>query len=262
MDKDENSNLCISYHHIFNNIPVLFQPKFWQDNVVKDCLLHRGIYIQLCMYSALPFSKITLLNKIMLCMLTENKWFWDQWSRKESTPTCSNVTMLCVWNKVTIRVRVQKKTKKTKCGMISILNLSLSKQSCNICQLTLQFKLWLNCRVKLVCIALQDTLGGGFDATQAYVGELANLNIWNRKLSVAEIYNLATCNSKAPAGNVFSWTESNIEIFGGATKWTFEPCRSLNWTAFHHSRKGLSVFLSFCRSCLHLKFVRDYLSYW
>ncbi|KAF3851891.1 hypothetical protein F7725_005246 [Dissostichus mawsoni] len=62
----------------------------------------------------------------------------------------------------------------------------------------------------------QDTLGGGFDATQAM------------KLSIAEIYNLATCNSKAPAGNVFSWTESNIEIFGGATKWTFEPCRSLN----------------------------------
>ncbi|KAI3352737.1 hypothetical protein L3Q82_019321, partial [Scortum barcoo] len=74
----------------------------------------------------------------------------------------------------------------------------------------------------------QDTLGGGFDATQAFVGELANLNIWNRKLSIAEIYNLATCNSKAPAGNVFSWTESNIEIFGGATKWNFEPCRSLN----------------------------------
>lgn len=74
----------------------------------------------------------------------------------------------------------------------------------------------------------QDTLGGGFDATQAYVGELANLNIWNRKLSVTEIHNLATCNSRAPAGNVFSWTENNIEIFGGATKWTFEPCRSHN----------------------------------
>ncbi|KAM9313773.1 neuronal pentraxin-1-like [Pholidichthys leucotaenia] len=74
----------------------------------------------------------------------------------------------------------------------------------------------------------QDTLGGGFDATQAYVGELANLNIWNRKLSNTEIYNLATCNSKALVGNVFSWTESNIEVFGGATKWTFEPCRSAN----------------------------------
>ncbi|XP_046873133.1 neuronal pentraxin 1 like [Hypomesus transpacificus] len=74
----------------------------------------------------------------------------------------------------------------------------------------------------------QDTLGGGFDATQAFVGELANLNMWDRKLSIGEIYNLATCNSKAQAGNVFSWSETNIEIFGGATKWTFEPCRSLN----------------------------------
>ncbi|MED6244493.1 neuronal pentraxin-1-like [Girardinichthys multiradiatus] len=74
----------------------------------------------------------------------------------------------------------------------------------------------------------QDTLGGGFDATQAYVGELAHLHIWNRKLSVTEISNLATCNSKAPIGNVFYWTESNIEIFGGATKWTFEPCSSVN----------------------------------
>ena len=97
----------------------------------------------------------------------------------------------------------------------------------------------------LFCLILQDTLGGGFDATQAFVGELANLNIWNRKLSVAEIYNLATCNSKASAGNVFSWTENNIEIFGGATKWTFEPCRSLNWTEFHRSRKASLYFWAF-----------------
>ncbi|CAG10763.1 unnamed protein product, partial [Tetraodon nigroviridis] len=46
----------------------------------------------------------------------------------------------------------------------------------------------------------QDTLGGGFDATQAYVGELANLNIWNRKLSVSEIKNLATALAKRPRG--------------------------------------------------------------
>ncbi|KAM6972832.1 neuronal pentraxin-1-like [Aplochiton taeniatus] len=70
----------------------------------------------------------------------------------------------------------------------------------------------------------QDTLGGGFDATQAYVGELAHLNMWDRKLTSGEIYNLATCNSKAQPGNVFSWSAANIEIFGGATKWTFEAC--------------------------------------
>ncbi|XP_021481067.1 neuronal pentraxin-1 [Oncorhynchus mykiss] len=74
----------------------------------------------------------------------------------------------------------------------------------------------------------QDTLGGGFDATQAFVGDLANFHIWDRKLSIGEIYNLATCSSKAQIGNVFSWLESSIDIYGGASKWTFEACRQLN----------------------------------
>uniref|UniRef100_A0A3B3RZ17 Neuronal pentraxin 1 like n=1 Tax=Paramormyrops kingsleyae TaxID=1676925 RepID=A0A3B3RZ17_9TELE len=74
----------------------------------------------------------------------------------------------------------------------------------------------------------QDTLGGGFDATQAFVGTMANLNLWDRKLSSAEIYNLATCSSKAQVGNVFSWSEANLDIYGGVSKWTFEPCRQIN----------------------------------
>ncbi|KAM9597763.1 neuronal pentraxin-1 [Trichechus inunguis] len=74
----------------------------------------------------------------------------------------------------------------------------------------------------------QDTLGGGFDATQAFVGELAHFNIWDRKLTPGEVYNLATCSAKALSGNVITWAESHIEIFGGATKWTFEACRQIN----------------------------------
>ncbi|XP_056361674.1 neuronal pentraxin-1 [Oenanthe melanoleuca] len=74
----------------------------------------------------------------------------------------------------------------------------------------------------------QDTLGGGFDATQAFVGELAHFNVWDRKLSPGEVYALATCSSKALAGNVIAWAEANIDIYGGATKWTFEACRQLN----------------------------------
>ncbi|NXI88561.1 NPTX1 protein, partial [Rhipidura dahli] len=74
----------------------------------------------------------------------------------------------------------------------------------------------------------QDTLGGGFDATQAFVGELAHFNVWDRKLSPGEVYGLATCSSKALAGNVIAWAETNIDIYGGATKWTFEACRQLN----------------------------------
>ncbi|XP_074870791.1 neuronal pentraxin-1 [Carettochelys insculpta] len=74
----------------------------------------------------------------------------------------------------------------------------------------------------------QDTLGGGFDATQAFVGELAHFNVWDRKLSPGEVYSLATCSSKAPAGNVIAWAETSLDIYGGATKWTFEACRQLN----------------------------------
>lgn len=74
----------------------------------------------------------------------------------------------------------------------------------------------------------QDTYGGGFDATQAFVGDLANFHIWDKKLSVEEIYNLATCSSKAQVGNVFAWMETSLDIYGGASKWTFEACRQLN----------------------------------
>ncbi|XP_069728661.1 neuronal pentraxin-1 [Phaenicophaeus curvirostris] len=74
----------------------------------------------------------------------------------------------------------------------------------------------------------QDTLGGGFDATQAFVGELAHFNMWDRKLSPGEVYSLATCSTRALAGNVIAWAEANIDIYGGATKWTFEACRQLN----------------------------------
>ncbi|XP_063077466.1 neuronal pentraxin-1-like [Engraulis encrasicolus] len=74
----------------------------------------------------------------------------------------------------------------------------------------------------------QDTLGGGFDATQAFVGDMANFNIWDRKLTLGEIYHLATCSTKAQTGNVFSWLESNMDVYGGTSKWTFEPCRQLN----------------------------------
>lgn len=79
-----------------------------------------------------------------------------------------------------------------------------------------------------LCLSPKDTLGGGFDATQAFVGELAHFNIWDRKLTPGEVYNLATCSPKALSGNVIAWAEPHIEIYGGATKWTFEACRQIN----------------------------------
>ncbi|XP_078257501.1 neuronal pentraxin 1 like isoform X2 [Rhinoraja longicauda] len=74
----------------------------------------------------------------------------------------------------------------------------------------------------------QDMLGGGFDATQAFVGEMSHFHMWDRVLTPGEVYSLANCSAKNLVGNVIAWTEANVDIYGGATKWTFEACRQIN----------------------------------
>ncbi|XP_029768658.1 neuronal pentraxin receptor [Terrapene carolina triunguis] len=69
----------------------------------------------------------------------------------------------------------------------------------------------------------QDTLGGRFDATQAFVGEIAQFNIWDHILTPTEILGLANCTSHLQ-GNVIQWDDELVEVLGGATKWSFEMC--------------------------------------
>ncbi|KAI1883957.1 hypothetical protein AGOR_G00221430 [Albula goreensis] len=69
----------------------------------------------------------------------------------------------------------------------------------------------------------QDIVGGRFDATQAFVGELSQFNMWDRVLRAADIEAMANCSSYMP-GNVVPWIDSNVEVFGGATKWALEMC--------------------------------------
>ncbi|XP_054574183.1 neuronal pentraxin-2 [Eptesicus fuscus] len=69
----------------------------------------------------------------------------------------------------------------------------------------------------------QDTIGGRFDATQAFVGELSQFNIWDRVLRAQEIVNIANCSTNMP-GNVIPWVDSNVDVFGGASKWPAETC--------------------------------------
>ncbi|XP_064178971.1 neuronal pentraxin-2b [Anguilla rostrata] len=69
----------------------------------------------------------------------------------------------------------------------------------------------------------QDTVGGRFDATQAFVGELSQFNLWDRVLRPVDIMNMANCSSYMP-GNVIPWIDTNVEVFGGATKWALEIC--------------------------------------
>ncbi|KAL0962406.1 hypothetical protein UPYG_G00339630 [Umbra pygmaea] len=69
----------------------------------------------------------------------------------------------------------------------------------------------------------QDTLGGRFDATQSFVGEMSDLQLWSRVLTPNEIYSQASCGGHL-AGDVISWTEAVVELHGGVTKYPFDPC--------------------------------------
>uniref|UniRef100_A0A3Q3L4P1 Neuronal pentraxin receptor b n=1 Tax=Mastacembelus armatus TaxID=205130 RepID=A0A3Q3L4P1_9TELE len=71
----------------------------------------------------------------------------------------------------------------------------------------------------------QDTLGGRFDASQALVGELSQFNLWDRVLKPAEVAALAECSSSA-LGNIAPWTDHDVDVYGGATKESLDPCHA------------------------------------
>uniref|UniRef100_G3Q8L8 Chromobox homolog 6a n=1 Tax=Gasterosteus aculeatus TaxID=69293 RepID=G3Q8L8_GASAC len=71
----------------------------------------------------------------------------------------------------------------------------------------------------------QDALGGHFDASQALVGELSQFNLWDRVLKPAEVAALADCSSSA-LGNISPWTDRHVDVFGGATKESLDPCHA------------------------------------
>ncbi|TNM85341.1 hypothetical protein fugu_007612 [Takifugu bimaculatus] len=71
----------------------------------------------------------------------------------------------------------------------------------------------------------QDTLGGQFDASQALVGELSQFNLWDRLLKPAEVAALADCSSFA-LGNIAPWTDHDVDVYGGATKESLDPCHA------------------------------------
>lgn len=82
-------------------------------------------------------------------------------------------------------------------------------------------------KVFLSLISLQDSLGGGFDSSQALVGELSQVGLWDRVLSSSQVASLARC-GRVSQGSVASWTENGVEVYGGVTKDPGEPCSKHN----------------------------------
>ncbi|XP_077062561.1 uncharacterized protein LOC143714938 [Siphateles boraxobius] len=69
----------------------------------------------------------------------------------------------------------------------------------------------------------QDTLGGRFDATQAFVGEISDVQMWSHVLTPHDVYSLASCGGHM-TGDIIAWSESVVELHGGVTKYPFDPC--------------------------------------
>ncbi|XP_072884037.1 neuronal pentraxin-2-like isoform X2 [Hemitrygon akajei] len=70
----------------------------------------------------------------------------------------------------------------------------------------------------------QDSVGGLFDATQAFVGNLSDFNMWDRVLEPAELRQLTACEVRA-VGNLLTWTADGVELRGGAVGFPSHPCQ-------------------------------------
>ncbi|XP_078681739.1 uncharacterized protein LOC144916486 [Branchiostoma floridae x Branchiostoma belcheri] len=73
----------------------------------------------------------------------------------------------------------------------------------------------------------QDVVGGGFNAYQSFIGELSEVNLWDRVLSPAEI--AADCSYH---GNVIDWDTTNTRVFGDASRAEY-PCAGFDLPPAH-----------------------------
>ncbi|XP_062292389.1 LOW QUALITY PROTEIN: neuronal pentraxin-1-like [Scomber scombrus] len=69
----------------------------------------------------------------------------------------------------------------------------------------------------------QDTMGGRFDVTQSFMGELSDLQFWSRVLTPNEIYSQATCGGHL-VGDIMSWSQESVELHGRLAELPFDPC--------------------------------------
>uniref|UniRef100_A0A8C5QKA3 Pentraxin family member n=1 Tax=Leptobrachium leishanense TaxID=445787 RepID=A0A8C5QKA3_9ANUR len=74
----------------------------------------------------------------------------------------------------------------------------------------------------------QDSYGGGFQASQSFVGEICDIQMWDSVLSPEDI-RIVQANDKI--GNVLRWTSLSYEIKGDVLVLPKLQCKSLGYTA-------------------------------
>ena len=81
----------------------------------------------------------------------------------------------------------------------------------------------------------QDKIRGGYQQTQAFTGDIAELNIWNYTLSANEIHDLSNCKTLFK-GNVRSWEIANLLIYEA------KVVKEFDWKLFCETEKRLVIF--------------------
>ena len=73
----------------------------------------------------------------------------------------------------------------------------------------------------------QDSLGGGFDAKQRFIGMMTNVNVWDHVLSTAQIEQMSkSCLSGE--GNVYKWSDFIYGREGKVRVVIPSPCKPLS----------------------------------
>ncbi|XP_052776199.1 sushi, von Willebrand factor type A, EGF and pentraxin domain-containing protein 1-like isoform X1 [Mya arenaria] len=70
----------------------------------------------------------------------------------------------------------------------------------------------------------QDSLGGDFNSAETFIGQLSQLNVWSRELSLTDIENLRTSCEKV-MGDVISWTDTSGHVYGMVSETPIEFCK-------------------------------------
>ncbi|XP_066465317.1 C-reactive protein-like [Eleutherodactylus coqui] len=71
----------------------------------------------------------------------------------------------------------------------------------------------------------QDSYGGGFNKSQSFIGDIADVNLWDRALTEEEVMELIYHDNIR--GNVITWRALRFNIIGRVTRYT-APCLPIN----------------------------------
>lgn len=78
---------------------------------------------------------------------------------------------------------------------------------------------------KMVLGLDQDTVGGGFDVQQSFVGELTHVYLWNTELTPDVIFGMARiCREFPHPGHVVGWADFGVHLNGEVTRRNFSKC--------------------------------------